>query len=124
MSKDVNAPTILKIPAIGIALIQFIDIIIHAATNQLEFLRVSSNIVILIWLAILFLSQINAKPIWISMSGMGLYLLLNLVFLAREGLTNPAQGGAPRVTLFALVILTTILSTALSFKYHRGGNSK
>ena len=34
-----------------IAVIQIVDIVIHAATNQLEILRVSSNVIILLWLA-------------------------------------------------------------------------
>lgn len=38
------------------------------------------------------------------------YLLLNLVFLALNGLTNPEQGGTLRVTLFMLVFITVMLS--------------
>ncbi len=36
----------LKITGIVIALVQLVDILLHAATNQLEPLRVSSNLVI------------------------------------------------------------------------------
>jgi hypothetical protein len=36
---------------------------------------------------------------WLAWVSTGIYLLLNLVFLALEGLTNPEQGGALRVAL-------------------------
>ena len=42
--------TSLKTLGIGIALIQFFDVMLHAAIDQLEFLRVTSNLVILSWL--------------------------------------------------------------------------
>lgn len=42
----------MKVLGIGIALVQIFDVIIHAASDQLEPLRVSSNVIILVWLAI------------------------------------------------------------------------
>ena len=51
-----NANAILKTFGIGIALIQLFDIFIHAATNQLEIIRVISNLVILLWLAVIMLN--------------------------------------------------------------------
>lgn len=98
------------------ALIQIFDVIIHAATDQLEFLRVTSNIVILVWLTVLFFGKVKIKPS-ASFGTVGLYLLLNLLFLAQAGFTNPEQGDAPRTMLFLLVILTTFLSVILSIKY-------
>ena len=114
MSKAANTTTRLNILAIGIALIQIFDILIHAATDQLEFLRVTSNIVILLWLAFVFFGKANTNT---AIGAVGLYLLLNIIFLAREGLTNPQQGGELRVMLFILVILTTVLSIILALKY-------
>lgn len=104
--------------AIGIALIQLIDIIIHAATDQLEFLRVTSNILILIWLTVLCLTKVKTNR-FASFGTVGLYLFLNLLFLAQAGFTNPTQGGAPRTMLFILVILTTALSTWLTTKQQK-----
>ena len=103
------------ITATGIALIQLFDILIHAVTNQLEVLRVSSNIVILIWLAVVISGKVTTKFLPASVSAIGLYLLLNIIFLAREGLTNTQQGGEPRIMLFLLMLLTLSLSTFLAY---------
>ena len=107
---------------VGIGLIQIIDILIHAATDQLEFLRVASNLVILVWLAILFFSWLKQVSQAASAGAIGLYLLLNLIFLFQAGLTNPAQGGAPRTLLFILVILTILLSTLFTLTHQRSGH--
>lgn len=109
-----------KITGIVIAIVQVFDILIHAATDQLEFLRVTSNFVILIWLAILFFNKRMIKPS-ASFGSISLYLFLNLLFLAQAGLTNPAQGDAPRTMLFILVILTILLSTLLTHTHQRSG---
>jgi len=103
-----------KAVALGITVIQIFDIFIHAATNQLEPLRVTSNLVILVWLAVWAFGKIKNKLRPASIGAVSLYLLLNIIFLAREGFTNPEQGGEPRVMLFALVFLTTVLSTAFA----------
>jgi len=105
-----------KLLGILTTLIQIFDVIIHAATDQLEFLRVTSNIVILIWLTMLFFGKFKTKSI-ASFGAVGLFLFLNFLFLAQAGLTNPEQGNAPRTMLFLLVILTTFLSTMLTIKY-------
>jgi hypothetical protein len=46
-----------------IAVIQIVDIVIHAATNQLEILRVSSNVIILLWLAGAAAGKFNSKSL-------------------------------------------------------------
>jgi len=103
-----------KALASGITAIQIFDILIHAATNQLEPLRVTSNLIILAWLAGWAFGKIENKLRPTSIGAIVLYLLLNVIFLAREGFSNPEQGGEPRVMLFALVFLTTVLSTAFA----------
>jgi hypothetical protein len=113
MPKKVNSKFLL----IAIALVQLFDIFIHAATNQLEFLRVTSNLVILVWLVVVFIGKTDTKFLPAAIGFVGLYLVLNTIFLAREGLTNPAQGGAPRTMLFALVALTAVLSTVLAYRH-------
>lgn len=94
----------------AIALVQVIDIIIHAASDQLEPLRVTSNVVILLWLAAMATGRIKANFRPVAIGVVGLYLVLNIIFLALEGVTNPAQGGALRLPLFVLVLLTLVLS--------------
>ena len=108
--------TVSKITGIVIAIVQVFDILIHAATDQLEFLRVTANILILVWLAILFFGRLRQVSQAASAGAIGLYLLLNLIFLFQAGFTNPAQGNAPRTMLFILVILTSLLSILLVFK--------
>lgn len=51
--------TVSKIIGIVIAILQVFDILIHAAADQLEFLRVTANIIILVWLAIVFLGRLG-----------------------------------------------------------------
>jgi hypothetical protein len=100
----------MKLIGLAIALVQLSDLLLHAASNQLEPLRVTSNLVILLWLAIAASGRLNTRLQLAALVSIGAYLLLNLVFLAREGLTNPAQGGALRVALFGLMFFTVALS--------------
>lgn len=102
---------------IGIAIIQIFDIVIHAVTDQLEFLRVASNVVILAWLGTTLLGKFRDKLT--AFGAIGLYAVLNVLFLMREGFTNPEQGGAPRMMLFILVLLTIGLSALLSTQQKR-----
>lgn len=115
MSKNANMPTILKVLAIATATVQLLDIIIHAATNQLEIIRVASNAVMLLWLAIIISGGFKKGFSTTAVGSISLYLLLNIVFLSREGLTNAEQGGELRVTLFLLLFLTLTLSTLLTY---------
>lgn len=100
----------MRFTGIAIALVQLLDIVLHAATNQLEPLRVSSNLVILLWLAITASGRLGDKFRWLAWAATGIYLLLNLVFLALEGITNPEQGGTLRVALLLFVLLTLVFS--------------
>ncbi|WP_129633847.1 hypothetical protein [Candidatus Oscillochloris fontis] len=117
MAKNANA--ILKTLGVGIALIQLVDIFIHAATDQLEIIRVISNLVILLWLAVIMLNWYKIKFLQISISSIGLYVILNFIFLAKEGLTNPEQGGNLRTMLLLLAFLTVTLSGLMSYMYNR-----
>ena len=114
-----NMDTISKIGGAGIAAIQLVDIIIHAATNQLEIIRVFSNLIILAWLTVLMLNWLKRKWLQIAILSIGLYMVLNFIFLAREGLTNPEQGGSLRIMLFLLVFFTVTLSAWLSYRHHK-----
>ncbi len=119
MTKPNNSTTLLKTLGIAIALLQLFDIAIHAATDQLEFLRVLSNVIILLWLAVTALEWRNAKGVLAAISAVGAYFILNLIFLAREGLTNPEQGGGVRVMLLLLVFLTVASSSVLGYLQSR-----
>ncbi len=55
--------TISKILGAGIAAIQLVDIVIHAATNQLEIIRVFSNLIILAWLTVLMLNWFKKEVV-------------------------------------------------------------
>ena len=93
-----------------LAVIQIVDIVIHAAINQLEILRVSSNVIILLWLAGAAAGKFNTRSLAVILTPIGLYLTFNIIFLASEGLTNSEQGGGLRTTLFVLVLLTMTFS--------------
>ena len=110
----------LKVLGAVIAIIQVFDIFIHVATNQFELLRVSSNVIILVWLTTVFVSSsLNVKFLKTAIGSIVAYLALNIIFLAFEGVTNAEQGGELRVTLFVLVFLTVTLSTLLTYLFRK-----
>ncbi len=96
-------------------LVQIFDIVIHAATDQLEPLRVTSNLIIIAWLATIAFRRSKGKNVTAALISIGGYLGLNIIFLALEGLTNPNTGEL-RITLFILVFLTAALSTGFHFQ--------
>ena len=104
-----------KITGILIAIVQLADILIHAATNQLEPIRVASNIVILLWLAVVASGGFKSRYLWMPVISIGVYFILNLIFLALEGVTNAAQGGELRIALFLLMFITLVLSGLFTY---------
>ena len=105
---------------IVIVLIQLFDIIIHVSTNQAEPIRITSNVIIIAWIVAALADWLKERFRNISIAAIGTYLILNLIFLAQNGLTNPGQGGALRITLLLLVSSTLTLSVLLT--YLRGRN--
>ncbi len=93
-----------------LAIVQIADIVIHAATGQLEPVRVAANVIVLALLA----ARSFGKPrqAWTLAAGAG-YLALNLLFVAQHGITNAAQDGQLRVTLVVLVLATVSLLAML-----------
>ena len=113
MTKE-KSPILLIALGIGIVVIQLFDIAIHATTDQLEPLRVVSNLIILAWVLAMMSGKLSEKIKSGTLGSIGAYLGLNIIFLALEGVTNPNQAGELRVMLFLLVILTVVLSTLLT----------
>lgn len=89
-----------------LGLLQGFDVGVHAAAGQLEPLRVVANVLIAGWAVVAVVRSDAARGLAVQ-GALGAYLLLNAVFVALEGPTNPAQGGAVRWLLFALVVATT-----------------
>lgn len=106
-----NTQTTLRLLIAINAIIQVLDVIVHAASNQLEPIRVTANAVILLWLALVAFKRLSARVGVISVGALVIYLALNLLFLVDAGTVNPSNG-QPRVALFIFVALTAILSIA------------
>ena len=115
-----NLSTTSKLLMVGIVLVQIFDAIIHIATDQLEPIRITSNIVILLWSAAVWFGWLKGQFRTASLAALGIYLLLNGIFLAQNGLTNQEQGDAPRTMLFLLVMATTVLSGWVIVQIRRG----
>ena len=111
-----NTSWFLRVLGGVITIVQVFDIFIHVVTNQVEPIRVTSNIIVLLWLTMVFiLGAFNANFLKMSIGSIVAYLGLNSIFLILEGVTNAEQGGELRVTLFVLVLLTVALSTLLTY---------
>lgn len=98
---------------IAAALIQLVDIAVHAATDQLEPIRVASNVLMLAGLAATVIRR-GDRVGSVALAGcIVIYLILNLLFVLWYGITNPEQDGQLRIALIALVVLTVVLSAPL-----------
>jgi hypothetical protein len=84
-----------------------------AATDQIEPLRVVANVLIAGWAVVAAVRRAPAGRLAVP-AALGAYLLLNAVFVALEGVTNPDQGDAVRWMLFALIAATTVAVLGLS----------
>jgi hypothetical protein len=96
-----------------IGLVQGLDVGVHVAAGQLEPLRVAANVLIALWAVVAVVRTDAARGLAVR-GALGGYLLLNAVFVALDGPTNPAQGGAVRWMLFALVVATTVAVLGLA----------
>lgn len=118
MQAQKNRPIFPRPLGLGLALVQLFDILIHAATDQIEPLRVTSNMVILLWIGLEAAGRFRGRVL--PSAAIGVYILLNGVFLATEGFTNAQQGGSVRWMLFALVIATLSLAAAFVARRSQG----
>ena len=106
----------LKLLGVAIILIQLFDIIIHVSTDQVEPIRITSNIIIIVWIMTALIGLLKERFRAISIAAIGTYFVLNAIFLAQNGITNPEQGRALRITLFVLVLSTVTLSALFTFR--------
>lgn len=96
--------------------LQVIDVSVHVATGQVEVLRILANLVIGLGAVV---SVRGAGAVGVMLVGSGLvYLLLNLVFLAQNGVVNP-QTGSLRLPLFVFVVGSLLLLGWISRKLPR-----
>jgi hypothetical protein len=96
-----------------LAVMQAFDVGVHAAAGQIEPLRVTASALVVGWALVALQRRAAARSLGVR-AALGAYLLLNALFVALEGPTNPAQGGAVRGVLFALVVATTAVALALA----------
>ena len=87
--------------------LQMLDVAVHVATGQVEPLRLLSNLVIGAGASAWVFVPALRGPTLLWASG-AVYLGLNGLFLAREGLVNPTTE-ALRIPLFAFVLLSLLL---------------
>lgn len=86
--------------------LQTLDVVVHAATDQLEPLRVASNVLLGLAASVAARSSRFAGPILLSASGA--YLAMNVLFLFQYGVINP-NTDALRAPLFGFVIGSLVL---------------
>ena len=105
-------------PLLLLLVLQALDILLHAATDQLEPLRVASNLILGLAAIMAAGSGHFARPLILVASGA--YLALNILFLFHNGLVNPNTGGL-RFPLFAFVIGSLALA---AWQWRRVGGSR
>ena len=106
-------------PALILQLVtQALDIGLHAATDQLEPLRVASNVLLGLAAIAAARSSRFAGPILLGASGA--YFAMNILFLFQFGLVNPNTDGV-RYPLFGFVIASLALT---AWQWRRVGVSR
>lgn len=108
----------MKFSLVALVVLQIADVVIHVATGQIEPLRIASNVVILAGSLGAGLGFRNPKVSLLIASVA--YLALNIAFLARHGVVNPATESF-RSPLFGFVVVSLLLNASLyrSLARHR-----
>ena len=96
--------------------VQLFDVAVHVSIGQAEPIRIVSNIILGLWALWSVFGTADSKTGIVAIAS---YLVLNFIFVALHGVTNPDQGGALRVALFVLVGLSTALSIWLQANTRR-----
>ena len=85
----------------AVIVVQALDVLIHAASGMLEPLRVSANVMLGVGAWMILGSPAGAKGVGVA-NGFA-FLVLNGVFVAVHGMTNPVTGNL-RVPMVVLVV--------------------
>ena len=85
----------------GVIVVQALDVLIHAVSGMLEPLRVSANVMLGVGAWMILGSPAGAKGVGVA-NGFA-FLVLNGVFVAVHGMTNPVTGNL-RVPMVVLVV--------------------
>ena len=100
--------------------VKVVDAGLHIAINEVETLRVMSNVVLVIGGCLgVFLTRSRRTAIWGGAIG---YLVLNLLFVALFGLENPVTG-VNRTPLFAFMALSLWLIYRLGRLREKAGST-
>lgn len=98
-----------KLMALGsiIIVIQLFDIAVHILTNQVEPIRIISNVIIM---ALILSNVFSIKPLnqTIAYVAVVAYFILNIIFVIRDSIWT--ENGDLRIVFFLLVISTLLLS--------------
>lgn len=103
-----------------IIVIQIVDVFTHALTNQLEMIRVQSNIVIVLWTIFLYLKTSKFSNRLLSTLSISIYLILNFLFIFQFGIINQYSGDY-RIALILFVISTASLSFIQTNQFKKRG---
>ena len=85
----------------AVVVVQTLDVLIHAVSGMIEPLRVSANVMLVLGAWMILGSPAGAKGVGVA-NGFA-FLVLNGVFVAVHGMTNPVTGNL-RVPMVVLVI--------------------
>lgn len=94
-------------PTLVIAIIvNLIDVILHVATDKVEILRISGNILIIICCLALIVIPVLRKPL-IALSAGLISFVLNAVFISQNGI------GAAGILFIAVTSILMLINTSL-----------
>lgn len=85
----------------AVVVVQTLDVLIHAVSGMIEPLRVSANVMLVLGAWMILGSPAGAKGVGVA-NGFA-FLVLNGVFVAVHGMTNPVTGNL-RVPMVVLVV--------------------
>ena len=105
-------------PLILQLVLQALDVLLHVATDQLEPVRVASNLIL--GLAVFIAARPGRFARSLILVASGAYLALNILFLVQYGLANSNTGGL-RIPLFGFVVGSLVLA---GWQWCRVGGAK
>ena len=87
--------------AIGIIVLQFVDVILHIALGLPEPLRIAASVIIVSWLGATLAGKVAEKFQSIALTAIGAYALLNIIFLFTQNILTTQE------VAFMLVVFVT-----------------